>query len=250
MLFALIWIKPLKSTPNSGVSVNIIDVLEACELFSAISPSGFRRLATIGRLCQFRKGQVIFREGEPCPGVYVVGKGLVRVFQRGASGKEHVLHMVGPGGTFAEMAAIGDFSLPACAEAIEKTTCALLLTEQFRKALAEDHELCLGMMTGMCAWVHQLIRLMEDITLRDAAGRVARYLLELRDSAPAASEIVKLPGLKRYVASRLNLTSETLSRTLRRLVEVKLIAEVDNDHVRILHPRKLRQVAEGLFPNL
>ena len=61
---------------------------------------------------------------------------------------------------------------------------------------------------------------------------------------------MKLPGLKRHVASHLNLTSETFSRTLRRLVEAGLIAEVDNVRLRVVHPKKLRQVAEGLFPTL
>ena len=75
--------------------------------------------------------------------MYVVGQGLVRVFKTGAGGKEHVLHMVGPGDSFAEVAAIGKFSLPASAEALKKTTCVLLPQERFRKALAEDQR---------CAW--------------------------------------------------------------------------------------------------
>jgi CRP/FNR family transcriptional regulator len=230
--------------------MNVVDILQSCALFSAVERAGFQRLATIARLGHFRKGQMVFHENEPCPGVYVVGQGLVRVFKTGAGGREHVLHMVGPGGSFAEVAAIGNFALPASAEAVTKTTCVLLPLERFRNALAEDHDLCLGMMTGMTLWVRRLVMLMEDITLRDAAGRLARYLLELPQSKAAADGTVKLPGLKRYVASHLNLTSETFSRTLRRLVNAGLIAEVGKDRVRLLHPKKLRQVAEGLFPKL
>ena len=230
--------------------MNIVEVLHSCDLFAAVGPAGFRRLATIARLCHFRNGQVVFRENEPCPGVYVVGQGLVRVFKTASGGKEHVLHIVGPGGSFAEVAAMDGFPLPASAEAVKKTTCALLPLDRFRNALADDHELCLGMIGGMTVWVRRLVTLMEDITLRDAAGRLARFLLELSQSKPTPDGTVKLPGLKRHVASHLNLTSETFSRTLRRLVEAGLIAEVDNIRLRVVHPKKLRQVAEGLFPKL
>jgi CRP/FNR family transcriptional regulator, dissimilatory nitrate respiration regulator len=227
--------------------LNVIDILSSCDLFAKVPPAGFQRLAAIARLCQFRKGQMIFRENDACPGVYIVGQGLVRVFKTGAGGKEQVLHMVGPGETFAEVAAIGGFAVPASAEALAKTVCALLPQERFRQALAEDHDLCLGVMTSLTVWVRRLVALAGDIALRDAAGRLARFLLESR---PGEDGTVKLPGLKRYIASHLNLTSETFSRTFRRLVDAGLIAEVDKTRVRLLHPKKLRQVAEGLFPKL
>ena len=227
--------------------LNVVDILHRCPLFSEVPAAGFQRLAAIARLCHFRKGQVVFRENEPCPGVFVLGQGLVRVFKSGSAGREHVLHIVGPGGTFAEVAAIGGFDLPASAEALKKTTCALLPLDRFRRALSEDHELCLGVLTSLTVWVRHLVTLMEDVTLRDAAGRLARFLLE---SPRAADGTIELPGLKRHVASHLNLTSETFSRTLRRLVEAGLIAEADNARLRLLQPKKLRQVAEGLFPKL
>jgi CRP/FNR family transcriptional regulator, dissimilatory nitrate respiration regulator len=229
--------------------MNVIDILHDCDLFSAVDTASFRRLATIARLCQFRKEQVIFRENEPCPGVYVVGQGLVRVFKTGPGGREHVLHMVGPGGSFAEVAVMGRFDLPASAQALKKTTCVLLPQERFREALADDHQLCLGLMSSMSLWVRRLVTQLEDITLRDAAGRVARFLLALPQAKNAVGD-VKLPGLKRHVASHLNLTSETFSRTLRRLSEAGLVAEIASDRLRLLHPKKLRQVAEGLFPKL
>jgi len=226
---------------------NIVDVLHACPLFSEVPEAGFGRLAAIGVLRRFRKGERIFREGEDCPGVYVVGKGLVRVYKSAPGGKEHVLHMVGPGQTFAEVAAIGRFEMPASAEAVEPTLCALLPSGPFRRALEEDHELCLGMMGGLTLWVRHLVGLMEGVVLRDAAGRLARYLVEL---PPAEDGTLELPALKRHVASHLNLTSETLSRTLRRLVESGLIAEPENNRVRILDPDRLRMTAEGKFPRV
>jgi len=229
------------------VPLNVVDILDGCRLFASVEPAGFRRLGTIARLVDYGKGQLILREGQECPGVYVVGNGLVRVFKTGPQGKEHVLHMVGPGQTFAEVAAIGGFEMPASAEAVAPTTCALLPTDRFRKALEDDHALCLGMMTGLTFWVRHLVSLMEDVVLRDAAGRLARYLLD----APAGPDgRVELPTLKRHLASHLNLTSETFSRTLRRLVEGGLIGEPDGNHVLVLDPEGLDKVARGLTPKV
>ena len=119
--------------------------------------------------------------------------------------------------------------------------------EPFRRALREDHELCLGMMTGLTLWVRHLVGLLEDVVLRDAAGRVARFLLE----APSNTEgLIELPSLKRHVASHLNLTSETLSRTLRRLSEARLIDQPDTSRLILLEPEKLRLVAKGMFPRI
>ena len=232
---------------NRIVPLNVVDILHACPLFANVPAAGFQRLAAIARLCYFRKGQVVFRENETCPGVFVLGQGLVRVFKSGPAGREHVLHIVGPGGTFAEVAAIGGFDLPASAEALKKTTCALLPLDRFRRALSEDHELCLGVLTSLTVWVRHLVTLMEDVTLRDAAGRLARFLLEL---PRAADGTVELPGLKRHVASHLNLTSETFSRTLRRLCDARLIEQLDNGRVRLLDRDGLHRVAEGLFPTM
>ena len=229
------------------MAVNVAEILHGCRLFSAVAPPGFARLVAIARLARFSKGQLILREGQECPGVYVVGNGLVRVFKTGPQGKEHVLHMVGPGQTFAEVAAIGGFEVPASAEAVAPTVCALLPMDRFRKALEEDHALCLGMMAGLTFWVRHLVSLMEDIVLRDAAGRLARYLL---DAEASQDGLVELPTLKRHLASHLNLTSETFSRTLRRLVDGGLIAEPDGNHVQVLDREGLQKVAEGLAPRV
>jgi len=229
------------------VTSSVEEILSRCQLFAQVDPIRRQRLVEVSLVRRFAKGVRVFREGDACPGVYVVGSGAVRVFKTGAGGKEHVLHMVGPGQTFAEIAAIGGFPCPASAEAIAPTTTALIPYEPFRKAISDDHQLCLEMMTGLCFWVKHLISLMEDIVLRDATGRVARFLL---DAEAELDGSIKLPGLKRHIASHLNLTSETFSRTLSRLIEAGLVVEQADSRVELRDRQGLQAVSEGLFPQL
>jgi CRP/FNR family transcriptional regulator len=221
---------------------DVLEIIRDCRMFAGVRPEGLTRLQDIARLTQFRKGELIFRDGDPCPGVYIVGTGLVRVFKIGSGGKEHVLHMVGPGQTFAEVAAMGGFNCPANAEAVSPTVCALLPADLFQKALTESHQLCLDMMGGLTFWVRHLVGLMEDIVLRDATGRLARYLLQSPTQSDGA---IELPTLKRHLASHLNLTSETFSRTLGRMIEAGLVVELDGNRLELRDRGRLARLAEG-----
>ena len=204
-------------------------------------------MAKIAREVSFGRNELIFQQGDPVPGIYIVTKGLVRVFKTGPSGKEHVLHLAGPGMTFAEIAVMGQFPCPAFAETVEETECLLLPTELFLQAIRKDPSLCLQILAGMAVWVRSFLDLMDGIVLKDAVGRVAMYLLEeaRRQGTPNR---VALPGLKKHIASHLNLTSETLSRTLRQLKEGGLIEEPSETIVAIPSLERLNQAAEGNFP--
>ncbi len=226
--------------------MEIADTLAGCAFFSQVDGPTRKRLVRMAVRRDYGKGETIFRDGDPAPGVFVVASGLVRVFKLASSGKEHVLHLAGPGMTFAEVAVLGNFPCPAFAEALEATTCVLLPVEPFMRALREDHQLSLQILGSMAMWVKSLVSLLEDVVLRDAAGRVAGYLLQAQAEQGAA---ISLPGLKKHIASHLNLTSETLSRTLRQLRDERLISETDTGLV--LHDiRGLQRIAEGFYPRI
>lgn len=127
-------------------STDAASILANCRFFAAVRGPSLDRLRSMAIVRSYERGHTIFRQDDPCPGVFVVGTGLVRVFKTSPAGKEHVLHLVAPGGTFAEVAAIGGFDCPAFAEALEDSTCVLLPAGPFARALQEDHQLCLQLM--------------------------------------------------------------------------------------------------------
>ena len=104
-------------------------IITDCSLFRGVSSERQRRLVDMARRVAFQAGTLVFRQNDPCPGIYCVGTGLVRIYRIGAGGKEHTLHMAGPEQTFAEVAVIGGFPCPAYAEATQASQCALLPTK-------------------------------------------------------------------------------------------------------------------------
>ncbi len=223
---------------------SIRDILRNCRILKHIPPAALDRLASQARLLTFARGQIIVRQGDPCPGFFAVASGAVRVYKLNPTGKEHVLHFVHAGGTFAEVAVIAGFDCPAFASALEETRCVLVPADVFRRLLDTDHAFCLGMMRGLSFWVRELVGLLEDLVLRDAVARVAGHLL--RQSNADSSRPFTLAVAKKELAAHLNLTSETLSRTLRRIEDAGLIELIGPQKIRIVDRARLAELAAGL----
>jgi CRP/FNR family transcriptional regulator, dissimilatory nitrate respiration regulator len=211
------------------VPVNKTQIIAHSSVFGTVSGPRQAQLADMSRIVDYSKGHVIFRQDDEVPGMYIVVTGLVRLYKIAPNGKEHTLHLAAPSQTFAEVAAIAGFPCPAWAEAVENTSALLLPTASLTQMLRQDHALCLELLAGMGTWVRHLTNLLEDIVLRDSASRVARLLLA---SPRDESQVCSLPGLRKHLASQLNLTAETLSRTLHRFNEA--------GHVQILADQRIR----------
>jgi CRP-like cAMP-binding protein len=94
------------------------------------------------------------------------------------------------------------------------------------------------MLAGLSIRMHQLVQDIEMLSLQSCTQRFIGYLLQISADAPDACNIT-LPASKTTIASLLNLTPETLSRTLSKLQQLELIA-VNGKDVMITDVKKLR----------
>src|SRR5581483_5689209 len=74
-------------------------ILERVPIFSGLDDAELAFLADRTTHRQCSPGEMLFSEGEPCTGLYVVERGHIRIFKISASGREQVLSIDGPGGS-------------------------------------------------------------------------------------------------------------------------------------------------------
>ncbi len=150
------------------------------------------------------------------------------------------------GQTFAEAVAFLDGGYPASAETLEDSELFYIEREAILGMITRDPEFALRMMAGMALKLRRFVAMVEDLTLRDAKGRIARYLLGLAPESITAPCTIKLPTQQTVLARLLGLTGETLSRTLKNLRDEGVVGVNRSGSVEIFSIESLRDAAGEL----
>jgi CRP/FNR family transcriptional regulator, dissimilatory nitrate respiration regulator len=206
-----------------------IEVIIKNPLFSGLTAEDLDLLQKIVVQRQVKKGDLLFCEGDKAEGFYIVASGKVKVYKLSPEGKERILHIVHPYGTFAEAAIFGDGCYPAYAEPLEAAQLLFFPKTSFLQLLHSQSRIAINMIGGLSRFLRQFASQIEELTFKDVPARLARYLLEL---AGDETELT-LPVSKSQLASNLGTVSETLSRTLRKLSDEGYI-RVDGKNITIL----------------
>lgn len=220
--------------------MNYFHILKTCPFFAGLSDVDIEALMGIARVRESSRGELLFSDGEKAVGFFVVLDGKVKVYKLSPEGKERILHIIHPGGTFAEAAIFADGLYPAYAEPLQSSKLLFLPKEEFLNLLMDNGRISINMIAGLSMFLRQFANQIEDLTFKDVPSRLARYLMVL---SKGIKESVELPISKSQLASNLGTVSETLSRTLRKLSEDDLIS-VSGKKVEILDFERLEELSE------
>lgn len=212
-------------------------------LFSGLGPGDVEALQGAVQTRKLTGGTSVFCEGDPVRGFYIVQRGAVKIFKTSPRGQEQVLAVNTPGQSFAEAAVFMGRGYPASAECLEDSELVFVEREAFVRLLRSDPDLALRMLGGMALKLRHLVALVEDLTLRDARGRLSRYLLGLLPEGAEAPVLVELPAQQLLIARMLGVTPETLSRTLKSMKEEGALAIEGHGRFSVLDLESLREAA-------
>lgn len=221
-----------------GSMSNLADYLRALPYFEGCSQATLDLLTHQSLKRQFEAGETIFHEGDQALGLWLIEQGGVKIFKINLDGVEHILHLLGAGNTFNDIAAFDGGANPAHAAALSDTGVWLIRLESLDAALSADPVLARHVIRLLALRVRGLVHRIEDLTLYGVVVRLARFLIQqANDSALSA------PGVTRAaIAAYLATTPETISRALHTLEDSGAI-RFDRHRILIVREDLLRDLA-------
>ncbi|MGC8594313.1 MAG: Crp/Fnr family transcriptional regulator [Candidatus Kryptoniota bacterium] len=208
--------------------VDINSILNNVPLFEKLNKNELKMVANISNMRRFRKGQIIFLEGETYGGLFILLKGTVKVYKLASDGSELTLHLLTPYRSFAEAPLFtGTKVYPACAQATEDSSLLYIPQRDFIAMMEKNPAVAVRISEGFAA------RLMELNQKLDTFGalsltKLARYILNeitLNNTIKLPEPFFILRASKKDLASHIGIAGETLSRNLKILKEKKIIRE-------------------------
>jgi CRP-like cAMP-binding protein len=219
-------------------------VLRRVPLFRGLGEESIERIAERAVTKRVPKNAMLFREGEPCRGLYIILDGSIRVYRSTPDGQEQTLMVEGPKKTLAELTLFDESPYPASACAGEDSTVLFLLRRDFQQLYHEHPEIADAVIAELGRRLKQLVRLVSRVTLKDVPARVASALLEEAEAAGAAHDggTFGLTFTQEEMARELSTTRESVSRALGELRAAKVVAK-EGGNLKVLSIAGLQRAA-------
>lgn len=208
------------------------ETLESTALFEGLGKQEIAAVSKLIFLKNYTKGETIFFEGDAADGFYLVSSGQIKVYKMNPMGKEHILHIFGPGEPVGEVPVFSNQPFPATAEAISKSSLYFFPRKDFVALIERNPSIALNMLAVLSVRLRQFATQIENLSLKEVPARLAGYLLYLADEQEHG-DVVQLPVSKGQLASLLGTIPETLSRIFARMSDEGLIT-VDGRSIAII----------------
>ena len=208
-----------------GLTVEQTKWLQKTPLLAELSDTELSFLGQRAVPRSYGPGQLIFSEGDPCEGLFVVESGEMRIFKTSASGREQVLAIEGPGASVAELPVFDGGAYPASASAVTRTSVLLIRKQDFQALCIQHPQVSLKVLTVVGTRLRRLVSIIEELSFTTVRHRLASQLLRLANAKGAQSGQgieFTLPN-NQELAAQIGTVRELVSRNLSRLQAVGII---------------------------
>jgi CRP/FNR family transcriptional regulator, cyclic AMP receptor protein len=199
---------------------NVEMILRKTPLFAGLTEQEMHALASRVSKKHFQRGALLFAEGDPCKGLFLVASGKIRIFKLSTAGREQVLAVEGPGSSFAELPVFDGGNYPASASGLEDAEVLFISRKDFQNFCREHPEVALKVLAVVGSRLRRLVSIIEDLSFTTVRQRLIALILQLTQAGERSSRggvHVELTKTHQELAAELGTVRELVSRNLSRL---------------------------------
>ncbi|HEY6571611.1 MAG TPA: Crp/Fnr family transcriptional regulator [Candidatus Limnocylindrales bacterium] len=214
-------------------------------LFHDLSDDDLDALTASVRTRRFRRGEVIFHQGDPGDALHVVLSGRIKISSPSDTGVEAILATLRPSEFFGALALLDGAPRSATATAVSATETLVLPREQFRQLVDDVPSIRDHVLAELAGEIRRLTNHVEELHFLDIAGRLAARLARMADEQgrPTEGEIrLEGPITQGELAAMVGSTRQSVNKLLGWFVDDGLI-RMDRDAIVIVDLAGLRMAA-------
>jgi CRP/FNR family transcriptional regulator, cyclic AMP receptor protein len=191
------------------------------ELLDGMSADDQEKILSAARRRQFRRGEVVFREGDPADCMHFIESGVFAAEISAAGGERAMLNVLAPGEFFGELALVKSAHQPHRTATILAISPGqtLTITAQAFSALRDRHATVERLLVSALAQrVDQLSGRLLEALYTGVDRRVYRRLLDLAEIFDEGSADLVIPLSQEDLATMAGASRLTVNQVLQRLV--------------------------------
>lgn len=189
----------------------------------------------------FKKGELLFNEGDELKGVYFINEGMVKVHKQWGD-KELILRFARKGAIAGHRGLGGDMLYPVSATALEPVNVCYVDLDFFKSTMQVNHGFMYELLMFFAGELKESERNMRNLVHMPVKGRIAQALFTLKEKFGVKEDgSVDIELSRQDFASFVGTTYETVFRMLNELVESKLL-KVDGKSITIPDEEKLLEL--------
>lgn len=202
--------------PNRFAGRSPLSLLQNIPLFSGVPEAQLEQIARMAISRKVPRHTTIVHVGANTDALFVIVSGSAKVLNRDSEGHEVILSLLAAGECFGEMGLID--GSPRSADVVANENCELLVIAKvdFKRALAENVDLCLNIMKSLVLRLREANRKIESLALMDVYGRVAKLLLDF-SVLENGLRVIRQKVTKQDMAKMVGASREMVSRVMKDL---------------------------------
>lgn len=185
----------------------MISCIQSTVLFKNLDKKTIEKIENFSITQKVSKGNILFYEGEESKYLYLLTKGVIKLYKTSSTHKEIVLKYFHENELIAEVANFEGIEYPATAKAYSDVEVLKIDFERLKEIIKTNPELSFNILTSLIKKIKNLENIISTNLVLDSKERVAKYIYSHADDFFETKNI--------EIAEILGVSPETLSRILK-----------------------------------